>query len=76
MSTDHDHYEASCAACGATGVYIRSSDDWGRSQESWSGFEMVAAGEPDATRKRSGPYRAKCSCGSSDIRQGAFLKRT
>lgn len=76
MSTESTHYEAICGGCGKVGEYIQSSDDWGNSSEHWNGFDVVASSEYEVARMRSGPERARCACGSLDIRQGPVLRRT
>lgn len=76
MSTDHSHYEAKCGVCGKVGEYIHSSDDWNNSSERWDGFQIVASPEYEVARKRTGPTRARCSCGSYDVQKGKFLRRS
>lgn len=76
MSWEHTKYDAVCEACGRKGFVIRSSDDWGRFATSYEGFDNVS---PDATavgRKRADARDSspKCACGSTAVRQGAWVK--
>lgn len=79
MSWEHDHYVATCVACGHEGECIRSSDDWNRTATSYVGFANNA---PDATAvgtKRVGDrdMNPVCSkCGGTEIKIGRHLKST
>ena len=73
MSWDTYRYEAKCHSCGHMGVLIRSSDDWGRSDEAWEGFKEASVNDYEFLRKRSAPTNPICKCGSTDIRRGALL---
>lgn len=79
MSWEHNHYTATCDACGHEGVCIKSSDDWGRSATRFEGFENVAPDSYAVGRKRVGAddMRPKCqNCGGASITIGAFFKST
>lgn len=76
MGWEHDHYHATCAQCGKTGVVILSSDDWNRSARRYEGFDNV---EPPATavgrqRQDRREINGRCSCGSTDIVRGALIQ--
>jgi len=73
MSWDTARYEARCNGCGAVGVYIHRSDDWGRTEDQWEGFTVEQADDYESQRKRSGPTRPVCRCGSRDIEPGALI---
>lgn len=76
MSWEHLKYEAVCAKCGHNGFIIHSSDDWGRSETSYEGFENALPNNYEVGRKRVGPrdMQPRCKCGSTDIRQGELIK--
>ncbi len=75
MSWEHDKYEATCDHCGHKGFVTHSSDDWGRSEISYEGFQNI---EPSATavgRKRASArdHSPRCACGSTSITRGAYV---
>lgn len=80
MSWDHCYYEAICAKCGKKGYKISSSDDWGRTEISWEGFQsytsfpryeyLVGRGKIDPNAF------AICACGSTDIEVGTDIAKT
>jgi hypothetical protein len=80
MSWDHHYYEATCKNCGNKGFKIESSDDWGKSEISWEGFEVSTdfpRHEYLVGRKKIDKNEyAKCGCGSTDIEVGVCVKTT
>ncbi len=79
MSTEHNHYRASCNACGHEGVWVEHSDDWGRGGRTFEGFDMVPPDPQAVLRKRTGAQdmTARCpQCGGRDIQRGDFIKST
>ena len=77
MSWEHEKYIAICKKCGRKGFVIHSSDDWGRSETQYEGFENLPPNDYEVARKRVGPRDSepRCVCGSSDIKQGELVKR-
>lgn len=67
MSWDETRHKATCSQCGHDGVQINRSDDWGRSETSWEGFDTVPASDYEYHRGRSEALVPKCKCGSKSI---------
>ncbi len=71
MSWEHVKIEARCKACGHAGFRVDSSDDWGRSETSWEGFQAAPASDYEVARMRVGANDFPlCKCGSRDIEVG------
>lgn len=58
MSWEHVTVAIRCE-CGFEGSRTTSSDDWGRSEESFSGFTQVSASDYERARKHA-DYRIQC----------------
>ncbi len=67
MSWSDNSRKATCGSCGHEGVCIRSSDDWGRTEERWHGFDTVPASDYEYYRGRSEARVPVCKCGSKNI---------
>ena len=80
MSWDHWYYEATCKKCGKMGFQIRSSDDWGRSEISWEGFQPFTDFPQHnylvGRHKIDQNQYAICECGSTDIDIGDQVVKT
>jgi predicted nucleic-acid-binding Zn-ribbon protein len=55
MSLEHDHYAVRCKKCGRTGELVVSSDDWHRTEVSWTGFAAIKTSAFD-------PAASWCRC--------------
>jgi hypothetical protein len=73
MSWDENRYKAICRDCGHEGVRISLSDDWGKTEERWSGFETVPASDYEYHRGRSEARVPVCKCGSKSINIGQVI---
>lgn len=67
MSWDESKYKATCSDCGHEGVQVWRSDDWGRTEERWEGFNIVPANDYELYRKRSEATIPMCKCGSRNV---------
>ncbi|EJM09775.1 hypothetical protein PMI21_05507 [Pseudomonas sp. GM18] len=67
MSWDERRYKATCSDCGHEGVQIWRSDEWGRTEERWEGFNTVPANDYELYRKRSEAIIPVCKCGSRNV---------
>ncbi len=75
MGWEKTRYAARCGQCGHEGIVILSSDDWGRQGRHYEGFENIPPDINAVARLRADARHnsACCSCGSTDIVQGALL---
>ncbi len=73
MSWDESRRKATCAQCGHQGVQIARSDDWGRSEDRWDGFDTVPANDYEYHRGRSQAHVPICKCGSRSIEIGPVI---
>lgn len=79
MSWEHLHYRATCDGCSHQGVYIYSSDDWGRSESTYEGFDLRPPHPYPVARKRIGAndMLPTCpKCGGKAITHGELLGRS
>ncbi|AZU59772.1 hypothetical protein CFM90_26485 (plasmid) [Ralstonia solanacearum] len=79
MSWQHDHYKATCRTCGHEGECIQSSDDWNRTETSYSGLTEIPPDSTAVDRKRAAPgdRRPQCpQCGGTDIEVGILHRTT
>lgn len=67
MSCSDSSRKAICRSCGHEGVYTSSSDERGRTEEHWQGFETVPASDYEYFRGRSEARIPVCKCGSKNI---------
>ena len=72
MSWDDTRYKATCLTCGATGVCVKSSDDWNRSRRKWEGFKELPPDPIAVSMKQvdARDMRGVCACGSTNIELG------
>ncbi len=75
MSWDESRYKATCSACGHEGIQVKRSDDWGRTEERWEGFDTTPANDYEYYRKRSDALVPVCKCGSKNIAVGQAMPR-
>ena len=75
MGWEHDRFAARCTDCGATGIIDESSDDWGRNELRYEGFENVDPAATAVGRQRQDrrAMNGRCRCGSTAIEKGARL---
>ncbi len=67
MSWSDSSRKATCRDCGHEGVQVSSSDDFGRTEEHWQGFDTVPASDYEYYRGRSEARVPVCKCGSKNI---------
>ena len=68
-------YEAQCRTCGRKGFVIEASDDWGRSETTWEGFDNEPPDPTAVGRKRvdARDLTPVCQCGSKSVARGAYI---
>ncbi|VVO78958.1 hypothetical protein PS870_01688 [Pseudomonas fluorescens] len=67
MSWDESRYRAICRDCGHEGVQVSRSDDWGRTEALWEGFNTTPANDYELHRKHSDEQAPICKCGSRNV---------
>jgi predicted nucleic-acid-binding Zn-ribbon protein len=69
MRSEHDHYAVKCKKCGHTGELVISSEDWNRTEATWTGFTELKtfALNPTASWCRC------VKCGNEDYPWGAEI---
>lgn len=73
MSWDENRYKATCHECGHEGMRISRSNDSGRTDEHWIGFETIPASDYEYHRGRSEARVPVCKCGSKNIIIGQVI---
>ncbi len=73
MSWEYTRRKITCEKCGHSGIQIDGSDDWGRTTVEWEGFARSQTPEYLVARKREGPERPRCVCGSTAVHLGEVI---
>ncbi|WP_152973131.1 hypothetical protein [Pseudomonas asplenii] len=73
MSWDERRFKATCSDCGHEGVQVIRSDDWGRTEQSWEGFDTVSAEDYEHHRGRSEALVPICKCKCKNIIIGQVI---
>lgn len=73
MSTDTNRFKAICISCKHEGVEIEVSDESGRTETRWEGFDTYPASDYEVQRIRCAPLKPVCACGGKDIRRAGLL---